>query len=80
MSTRLYPTDLTDSQWEIIQPLIPLAKSGGRPRTLDMRLVINGVLYVTVGGIQWRMLPKEYPKRLFEKSRLSVKQRYKLCL
>jgi putative transposase len=62
MSTQLYPTDLTDSQWEIIQPLIPLAKSGGRPRTLDMRLVINGVLYVTVGGIQWRMLPKEYPK------------------
>jgi transposase len=62
MSTRLYPTDLTDSQWEIIQPLIPLAKSGGRPRTLDMRLVINAVMYVTVGGIQWRMLPKEFPK------------------
>ena len=62
MSTQLYPTDLTDSQWEIIQPLIPPAKSGGRPRTLDMRLVINSILYVTVGGIQWRMLPKEFPK------------------
>ena len=62
MSTQLYPTDLTDSQWDIIQPLIPPAKSGGRPRTLDMRQVINSMLYVTVGGIQWRLLPREYPK------------------
>jgi putative transposase len=53
---------LTDSQWAIIEPLIPLAKFGGRPRSLDMRQVINSILYVTVGGIQWRMLPKEYPK------------------
>jgi len=42
--------------------MIPLAKSGGRPRTLDMRMVVNAILYVVVGGIQWRMLPKEYPK------------------
>jgi putative transposase len=52
---------LSDSQWDIIQPLIPKAKSGGRPRTLEMRMVINAMLYVVVGGIQWRMLPKEYP-------------------
>lgn len=56
-----YPTDLTDSQWNIIQGMIPPAKSGGRPRSLEMRLVINAILYITVGGIQWRMLPKEYP-------------------
>ena len=62
VNTQLYPTDLTDSQWRIIQELIPPAKSGGRPRSLDMRLVINAILYVTVGGIQWRMLPREYPK------------------
>lgn len=62
MNKQLYPTDLTDSQWEIIQELIPKAKSGGRPRSLEMRQVINAILYVTVGGIQWRMLPKEYPK------------------
>ena len=42
--------------------MIPAAKSGGRPRRLDMRLVVNAILYVVVGGIQWRMLPKEYPK------------------
>ena len=62
MSTQLYPTDLTDSQWDIIQELIPPAKSGGRPRSLDMRMVVNAILYVVVGGIQWRMLPREYPK------------------
>jgi putative transposase len=62
MSTQLYPTDLTDSQWVIIQGLIPPAKPGGRPRSLDMRLVVNAILYVVVGGIQWRMLPREYPK------------------
>lgn len=61
VNTQLYPTDLSDSQWDIIQPLIPLAKSGGRPRTLDMRMVVNAILYIVVGGIQWRMLPKEYP-------------------
>ncbi len=58
----LYPTDLTDSQWLIIQQLIPPAKPGGRPRTLDMRQVVNAILYLVVGGIQWRMLPKQYPK------------------
>jgi putative transposase len=59
---QLYPTDLTDSQWDIIQEMIPRAKSGGRPRSLEMRQVINGILYIVVGGIQWRLLPKEYPK------------------
>lgn len=62
MNQRNYPSDLTDSQWNIIQELVPSAKFGGRPRSLDMREVINGILYVVVGGIQWRMLPKEYPK------------------
>lgn len=62
METKLYPSDLTDSQWRIIQDLIPPAKSGGRPRSLDMRQVINAILYITVCGIQWRMLPREYPK------------------
>ncbi|MCX7851740.1 MAG: IS5 family transposase [Caldilineales bacterium] len=62
MNQRNYPSDLTDSQWNIIQELVPPAKSGGRPRSLDMRQVINGILYVVVSGIQWRMLPKEYPK------------------
>ena len=62
VSTQIYPTDLTDSQWNIIQHLIPPAKSGGRPRKLDMRMVVNGIVYIVVGGIQWRLLPKDYPK------------------
>jgi putative transposase len=62
VNAQLYPTDLTDSQWVIIQELIPPAKPGGRPRSLDMRRVVNAILYVAMGGIQWRMLPKEYPK------------------
>lgn len=62
VNTQLYPSDLTDSQWTIIQEMIPPAKSGGRPRSLDMRKVVNAILYVVVGGIQWRMLPKQYPK------------------
>jgi putative transposase len=62
MSAQLYPSDLTDSQWVIIQEMIPPAKPGGRPRSLDMRSVVNAILYVVVGGIQWRMLPREYPK------------------
>jgi putative transposase len=62
VNQQLYPTDLTDSQWTIIEPLIPSAKSGGRPRHLEMRQVVNALLYVTVGGIQWRLLPNDYPK------------------
>jgi putative transposase len=59
---QVYPSDLTDSQWDIIQGLIPPVKPGGRPRSLDMRQVVNAILYVVVGGIQWRLVPHEYPK------------------
>jgi len=52
---------MTDSQWNHIRELVPAAKPGGRPRTLDMRMVVNAIFYLTVSGIQWRMLPKEYP-------------------
>jgi putative transposase len=58
---QLYPTDLTDRQWDCIKELIPAAKAGGRPRTLEMRAVINAILYIVVSGCQWRMLPREYP-------------------
>ena len=56
-----YPTDLTDRQWDCIKELIPAAKSGGRPRSLEMRAVINAILYIVVSGCQWRLLPREYP-------------------
>lgn len=59
---QLYPSDLTDRQWDVIKELLPAANRGGRPRELDMRMVVNALLYIVVGGIQWRMLPREYPK------------------
>lgn len=59
---QLYPTDMTDSQWNLIKEMLPAPKPGGRPRTLDMRQVVNAIYYLVVGGIQWRMLPREYPK------------------
>ena len=61
MSNQTYPTDLTDRQWECIKNHIPPAKRGGRPRTLEMRSVINAILYIVVSGCQWRMLPRSYP-------------------
>jgi putative transposase len=54
-----YLTDLTDDQWNILQPLIPLAKPGGRPRAVDMREIINTILYLNRTGCQWDMLPHD---------------------
>jgi len=62
MHEKTYPSDLTDEAWAWITELIPAAKSGGRPRTLGMRAVLNAIFYVTKGGIQWRMLPTNFPK------------------
>ena len=56
-----YHTDLTDEQWNLINALIPPEKPGGRHRELDMREVINAILYVTVSGIQWRLMPHDLP-------------------
>jgi transposase len=61
MNRKPYPSDLTDDQWEELAPLIPLAKPGGRPRTVDMREVINGTLYVLRSGCTWRMIPHDLP-------------------
>ena len=54
-----YPTDLTDEQWQVLQPLIPPAKHGGRPRTVDMREVVNTLFYQNRSGCQWDMLPHD---------------------
>lgn len=56
-----YPSDLNDSEWQIIEPLIPEEKPGGRPRTVDMREIMNGIFYINRGGCGWRMMPHEYP-------------------
>jgi putative transposase len=54
-----YPTDLTDAQWAILEPLVPPSKHGGRPRTVDIREVINTILYLNRTGCQWDMLPHD---------------------
>lgn len=56
---KAYPTDLSDAQWAILEPLIPPAKPGGRPREVDRREVINTVLYLNRSGCQWEMLPHD---------------------
>ena len=61
MSNQLYPSDLTDREWEYIKDLIPPAKPGGRERTTDMRLTMNAIFYLDRTGCQWRYLPHEYP-------------------
>ena len=53
--------DLTEQEWAILEPLIPAARPGGRPRTVDMREVINALLYVDRTGCQWRALPRDFP-------------------
>ena len=61
MERRSYPSDLTEQEWALLEPLIPPAKPGGRPRTTDMRDGINAILYLDRTGCQWRALPHEFP-------------------
>ncbi len=56
-----YTTDLTDEEWQILKPLLPPEKSGGRPRKYAMREVINGIQYVLRGGGAWRLMPHDLP-------------------
>ena len=58
-----YPSDLTDGEWALIEPLIPPAKRGGNKRTVDIREVVNGLMYVLSTGCQWRAIPKDLPPR-----------------
>lgn len=58
-----YPSDLADAEWELIAPLIPPAKRGGRKREVNVREVINGLLYVLETGCQWSHLPKDFPPK-----------------
>src|ERR1700709_2188448 len=58
-----YPSDLTDQEWSLIEPLIPPAKPGGNRRTVVVRDVVDGVMYILSTGCQWSALPKDLPPR-----------------
>jgi putative transposase len=57
-----YTTDLTDEEWQILAPLLPPEKSGGRPRKYPLREVLNGIQYVLRGGGAWRLMPHDLPQ------------------
>ena len=63
MREKSYPSDLKDREWEVLAPLIPPAKPGGRRRTVDMRAVLNAIFYVVKTGCQWKMLPHDFPPK-----------------
>src|SRR4051812_47555239 len=58
-----YPSDLTDDEWGLVEPLIPPGKRGGDKRTVIMREVVNGLMYILSTGCQWRAIPKDLPPR-----------------
>ena len=61
MKRKSYPSDLTDEQWVVLKPLLPLARPGGRRRTTDLREVVNAVFYRNRNGCTWRALPHDFP-------------------
>ncbi len=56
-----YPSDLTDAQWELVEPLLPAPKTGGRPEKHPRRLIVDAILYVVRTGCSWRQLPTDFP-------------------
>ena len=63
MKREPYPTDLTDDEWKLIEPYIPEALPGGRPREVDMREILNAIYYLLKAGCQWEMLPHDFPAK-----------------
>src|SRR2546426_9887029 len=61
MGRRAYPSDLTDEQWVLLEPLIPQPSTQGRPAEIERREIINGILYVLRSGCPWRHLPHDLP-------------------
>ena len=58
-----YPSDLTDTEWVLVEALIPLARHGGRRRSVNVREVLNGIFYILWTGCQWKALPKDLPPK-----------------
>jgi putative transposase len=91
---RNYPTDLTDAEWEHIEPFVPAPKCRGRQRIHSPREILNAVFYVLRSGCPWRLLPREYPpwktvyhyfrqwriSGTFEKLNAALRERLRICL
>jgi putative transposase len=60
MALPVYSSDLTDAEWALLSPLLPSAKPGGRPRTIDLRRILNDLFYLVRTGCAWRYLPRDY--------------------
>lgn len=63
MKRKCYPTDLSDAEWQILSELIPPAKPGGRPRDVDIREIVNAIIYLLRTGCSWEMLPHDLPSK-----------------
>ena len=61
MNPKPYPSDLTSQQWAVLKPLLPPARTGGRPRKTEMRSVVNAIFYRNRNGCIWRALPHDFP-------------------
>ena len=61
MGRLAYSSDLTDKQWELLRPLIPLPSLEGRPASVERREIVNAIVYVLRSGCPWRLLPHEFP-------------------
>ena len=58
-----YASDMTDAEWNLVEPLLPARARTGRPPKIDLRVVLNAIFYILATGCQWRALPKDFPKR-----------------
>ena len=60
LTSPIYPSDLTDTEWILLAPLLPPARPGGRPRSVDLRRILDGLFYLVRSGCAWRYLPRDY--------------------
>ena len=60
MAFQVYPSDLSDAEWALLSSLLPAARPGGRPRSVSIRRIVNGLFYLVRSGCAWRYLPRDY--------------------
>jgi len=60
MFSVVYPTDRSEREWTILEPLLPRAKPGGRPRAVNLQRIVNGLFSLLGSGCAWRLLPRDY--------------------